>query len=257
MEANKYYLYGTILVFQFFTSSIGQAQNACAMRINVNDSKAVVFVDGVPTSKPPVDVACKENPQTITVSTADGQIFSRKMPTLKNFGDTDREWNVFFLPKNAGGSHAETLKSHLLAQKTQDDRILNELVQIRVLIEKLAQKDPTIKKSLDRIVRKSRGRKIASAWAGPYVQLHSLARPNIETESVKSEFPQHMPKAGGAVLKFCSWQKKRKSQTWTRVVVGPFENEKEAQNFANAFGNKSFVVNKLGCRFPVASDLPL
>lgn len=270
------------IICLFFVSAFSRSQPNCSTEVRVNDSSAKVFIDGVPTQSPPVRIICKESPQLITVAVADGQVLTRKMPGAEQFSKADREWNIFFLPQDSTSAHADTIATHFVqaaGSGANDARILDELIEIRRLIEKLAITNPEVKKTLGKVMKKiSSERKVAATepvaksqkapasvavplgstlWTGPYVQLHSLARPNFQTSVVKEDLDSQVKGVSGQLLKFCNWKKDESSPNWTRVMIGPFENLSQARNFALLFGHESFAVNGLLCKNPAAKEMQL
>lgn len=263
-----------VLTVALSISETSSAALDCVTEIRLNDSGSKVFVDNILQKiTVPMFIGCKATEQKVRILSSDKQEFVRVLPNVKSFTESDRIWNVFFLPQNSKTAHASVNASHAQLQDSYQVQILNELTQIRKLFESIVATNPKLKpiseiklknnaalnlqsKTQPKIESKTVERAISSLssgqasvvnYAGFYVQLHSLMKKNFDAGHVKNEIAKHKTEVEGAALKFCKWRSRAETPVWTRVVVGPFSSADEAKQVVRLVGRDTFTVNNLNC----------
>lgn len=105
--------FATILIINLlFINSISFAEPKCQTEIRVNDSRAVIEVDGFPVATGRYTLSCKPVSQHVTVKAPNKMRFVRMMPAASDFDIKDSFWNVRLLTNSIEPTFTEAVRSN-------------------------------------------------------------------------------------------------------------------------------------------------
>lgn len=281
-----------LLINILFISARLWAAPKCETEIRVNDSRAVIEIDGFPVATGHYTLPCKPIPQHVTVKAADKMRFVRMMPAASDFDIKDSFWNVRLSPNNPAfteairtqnGQPGELLemleeKSQTLVDKSASlsagssnrapSSVLDGLIGVgtATAAATAATSLPTREfSSFEPVeefypVEETRPARLPAAVSandlfedenrklkGIYVQVRAL--PGIKKDKViAAENVQHMAdKLTGTELTMCPAYVPETNKTWTKILVGPVSDAKEAGKIAKNYGYGAFVIRDPPC----------
>lgn len=257
-----------ILVFAVSAIEPVSAKNkvSCIVLIESNDPGSRVYVNGVSRGTPPLKLSCKKHPQVVKVISSTEQTFTRVFPSIFQASLGDLHWSVHFREPADGLQFAGEIADsrHIEVKNTRyEEAMLKELRELKGMIAQLFQTHPELAMKVAKkvqsnstlasgVAQSSPARAVSSVLSpspfpeGFYVQLHTLTptqfeiarKQNILAENVEDENIQ---------VRHCHWRGKEDSPILVRVVLGPFQNMKQAKTARELIGRDTYALKTPHC----------
>jgi hypothetical protein len=262
----------SLLILILFISCSSSADLRCRVEIRVNDSLAVIAVNGFPIGYTHQFVDCKSEPQHVTITAPNKKPFVRMVPGISEFNPKDSYWNVRLLGTSGDQAFTEPIRS----ARGQAEEIL-EILEPRLQAMGLSIKGNQVSRSTSggtslivpsvpalpsvssRPAYRTPAAVVTSRFSDPhrkltgiYVQVRALPVITKDKDLAIENVNHLAEKLSGTKLTMCPAYVPETKRDWTKILVGPVKNGTVASNLARKYGAGSFVIVDPPC--PVRAE---